>query len=99
MGVSPVEAARLIETLRAVLLRAAADRFAGIDTMPDLGTRLRAVCDRLLETRGALPPERVGPVTAWRKGLGRFEKLLRDEQEIEIAHGLRLCVAIAGRMT
>jgi ATP-dependent DNA helicase RecG len=60
---------------------------------PDLGPRLRAACDGLVAAR--LPPERVGPVKAWRQRLAGFERLARDDQEIELARGMRLVAALA----
>src|SRR5262245_55164134 len=87
---------QLVEALRRPLLYAARDQFAGIDQVTNLGATLRAACDRLVAQPGSLPPERVGPVRAWRRELERFERLPRDAQEIEVARGLRLCVAIGG---
>src|SRR5262249_8536305 len=60
----------------------------------DLGPRLPAAADGLVAAR--LPPERVGPVRAWRQRLNGFEKLARDDQEIELARGLRICATLAG---
>jgi ATP-dependent DNA helicase RecG len=87
----------LVEALRRPLMYAARDGFRGIDRITDLGATLRAACDRLCGA--TLPPERVGPVRAWRRGLDRFEKMARGDQEIEVARGLRLCLVIGGPAT
>jgi ATP-dependent DNA helicase RecG len=85
---------RLVEAVRTPLVFAAQGGFAALATMPRLGAELRAACDALI--KAALPPERVGPVVAWRRALERFEKLPRHEQEVAIAKGLRLCQALGG---
>ena len=61
---------------------------------PDLGARLRDAADQLCRAR--LPPERLGPVLAWRKSLGGFERLSRSQQKFELARGLRLCYGLRG---
>src|SRR5690348_6238303 len=75
-------------------MTAARDGFRGLDGLADLGATLRAAVDRLCGA--TLPPERVGPVRAWRRQLDRFEKLARADQEVEVARGLRLCLVIGG---
>ncbi len=84
-----------VEALRAPLRFAAEDGFAGIDKIRDLGSTLRAACDRLVKVA---PPERQGPLATWRKRLARFERLDRDEQSVEVARGLRLCQVIGGKL-
>ena len=59
---------------------------------PDLGARLRDAADQLCRAR--LPPERIGPVRAWRQALGGFERLTSHEQKIQLATGLRLCAGL-----
>jgi ATP-dependent DNA helicase RecG len=93
---APNDLVSLVDALRRPLLFAARDGFAGIDQVTGLGATLRAGCDRL--ARAPLPAERVAPVQAWRRALERFEKLPRGEQEIEVARGLRLCLALGGPM-
>ena len=93
---APNDLVSLVDALRRPLLFAARDGFAGIDQVTGLGATLRAGCDRL--AGAPLPAERVAPVQAWRRALERFEKLPRGEQEIEVARGLRLCLALGGPM-
>jgi ATP-dependent DNA helicase RecG len=61
---------------------------------PDLGARLRDAADLLCRAR--LPPERVGPVRAWRQRLGGFERMSEHEQRVQLALGLRLCAGLVG---
>src|SRR5262252_6508710 len=67
---------------------------AGGDGPPDLGARLRAAADELCRAR--LPPERVGPVRAWRQELASFERLSQKERRVQAARGLRLCAGLRG---
>jgi hypothetical protein len=69
---APKDLVSLVDALRRPLLFAARDGFTGIDQVTGLGGTLRAACDRLAAV--PLPPERVGPVKAWRRSLDRFEK-------------------------
>jgi ATP-dependent DNA helicase RecG len=86
----------LVSALRRPLLDRSTVRAdpAAADEGPELGRRLRAACDDLVAA-GALPPERVGPMRAWRRRLERFEALDGNERRIELARGLRLCAALA----
>ena len=63
---------------------------------PDLGARLRDAADQLCRAR--LPPERIGPVRAWRQALGGFERLTSHEQKIQLATGLRANLDRADRL-
>src|SRR5215470_1873928 len=76
-----------LDLLVALLQEPPADR-------PDLGARLRDAADQLCRAR--LPPERLGPVLAWRKILGAFERLSTSQQKFELARGLRLCYGLRG---
>src|SRR5215468_1331189 len=76
-----------LDLLVALLNEPPADR-------PDLGARLRDAADQLCRAR--LPPERLGPVLAWRKSLGGFERLSTSQQKFELARGLRLCYGLRG---
>src|SRR5215470_14673790 len=67
---------------------------AGRPGPSDLGARLRDAADALC--RAHLPPERIGPVRAWRLKLGGFERLSSQEQKIQLALGLRLCAGLRG---
>ncbi len=81
-----------MEALRRPLMLAAADRFAGLRRMKGLGHALRAACDGLMKQ---LESE---PLAAWRMTLAGWEKLAEEQQEIEIARGMRL-IALLPRMS
>ncbi|HEY5922023.1 MAG TPA: hypothetical protein VIV11_10155, partial [Kofleriaceae bacterium] len=82
------ELARCVEALRRPLMLAAADRFAGLRKVKGLGHALRAACDGLLQK---LEAEQVNAqLAAWRAQLGAWEQLGEEQQEIEIARGMRL---------
>jgi ATP-dependent DNA helicase RecG len=86
------DTARLVDAFARPLFAAARDGFAGMGEIADLGARLREGCDRLIAA--GVPPERMGPLSTWRRGLDRFERMGRDQKEIEIARGLRLAIAL-----
>jgi ATP-dependent DNA helicase RecG len=76
-----------------VLREAAAEQFAGV-LAEGLGLRLREPTNQLLE-------QGVGPQQAelahFRGGLERFEERGRHDRSRVVAHGLRICMAIASR--
>lgn len=77
--------------LRAGLRDAAAEQFAAVMN-DDLGPRLREPTDALL--RGDVGPQR-GELEHFRRGLERFEARGRQDRSRVVAHGLRLCMALA----
>ncbi|MFO7564789.1 MAG: ATP-dependent DNA helicase RecG [Enhygromyxa sp.] len=82
-----------LEELRAALREGAADQFAGV-LADGLGPRLRAPTDRLLtDGVGAQQAE----LAHFRDGLERFEERGRHDRSKVVAHGLRICMAIAAR--
>ena len=84
----------LVESLRRPLALAARDGFRGLDELAELGGALREACDRLVA--GPVPPERVGPLRAWRRELEAFERGSRSQREVKVARGLRLCAVLGG---
>jgi len=86
MPVDPLE--RLRESLRG----AAKDGFVGIDA-PGLGAALREASDALLALGvGASQRE----LQHFRLGLDRFEERGQQDRSRVVAHGLRICMVIAG---
>ena len=79
-----VELIRRVEALRRPLELAAADGFAGVRGVPDLGLALRAGCD------GVLAKAPSDALSAWREDLARWDVLPEDEQAIQVAKGMRL---------
>ena len=79
-----VDLIRRVEALRRPLERAAADGFAGVRAVPDLGLALRVGCD------GVLAKEPTDALVAWRADLARWDALPEDEQAIQVAKGMRL---------
>lgn len=85
---------RSVEALRQPLLSASANAFGGMDRVSDLGATLRRACERVADVA---PAEHARAFRAWRATLAGFERMERDDQEIEVARGLRLCQQVAGR--
>ncbi len=79
-----VELIRRVEALRRPLELAAADNFAGVRAVPQLGLALRAGCD------GVLARAPSDAMAEWRMDLARWELLDQDEQAIQVAKGMRL---------
>src|SRR5690242_12693958 len=71
---------------------AAADRFAGLRKVKGLGHALRAACDGLIAKVDAEATQR--QLATWRQTLGTWEQLAEEQQEIEIARGMRLIAAL-----
>ena len=84
------ELARRVEALRKPLVAAARDGFAGLGD-EGLAAALRKVWQPLKSKLG----DGDGVWLAWGERLGHFESLERDEQMLEIARGLRMCVVLA----
>lgn len=77
-----------VEALRGPLLSA-----FGAAATPEVAQSLRVACDRLF---AVVPEGQQAPVRSWRESLDGFESLERDQQQVEIARGLRLCRSIGG---
>jgi len=82
-----------LELLRAALRDAAANQFANI-LADDLGARLRGPSDRLIAI-GVGPQQR--ELEHFRGGLDQFEERGQQDRSRVVAHGLRICMAIASR--
>lgn len=78
------ELARRVDALRRPLALAAADKFAGLRKIAGLGHALRAACDAVIAKLDSQP------LVEWRVVLGTWEQLAQDQQEVEIARGMRL---------
>ncbi|MGE5182466.1 MAG: ATP-dependent DNA helicase RecG [Acidobacteriota bacterium] len=78
------ELANRVEALRRPLELAARDGFAGVRKVQGLGIALRAACDGLI----AKAP--TDALAQWRMKLEQWEQLAHDEQELEVARGIRL---------
>lgn len=85
-------AADPLERLRDHLRGAAKDGFAGIDEA-GLGSSLREAADALLSV-GLGPAQR--EFEHFRIGLDRFEERGQQDRSRVVAHGLRICMALAG---
>jgi ATP-dependent DNA helicase RecG len=83
-----------IAELEAILREAAQDGFAGLERMPDLGSRLRLAADRVAAVMADGPAE--AALLAWRAELTDFEALEPDTQAVVIARGQRRCFALGG---
>ncbi len=82
-----------LESLRRPLQLAAADQFAGIARIGGLGNALRAACDRVIALGFADVTAKLAP---WRRVLGGFDGMTKDQQAVEVARGLRLVQSVAG---
>ena len=78
------ELANRVEALRRPLDLAARDGFAGVRKVQGLGIALRAACDGLI---AKAPSE---ALAQWRGTLEKWEQLSQDQQELEVARGIRL---------
>ena len=85
-----VELIRRVEALRRPLELASRDNFRGVRQIAGLGSALRAACDGVI----AKAPD-AAALVSWREGLGRWEQLAHEQQEVEVARGMRLVARFA----
>ena len=78
------ELKRRVDALRRPLQLAAQNGFAGVRRVQGLGNVLRIACDGLMQRWQS------EPLAAWRVTLARWEQLPVDQQEAEVARGMRL---------